>query len=199
MFSPLLTRLIEELQILPGVGPKTAQRMAFHLLQQKRSQGLELGGTLAEALGQIKHCKICRNFTEQDTCNICSNPKRNKDLVCIAESPADVFAIEQTQQYNGLYFVLMGHLSPLDGMGPEQLGLTQLQARLKEQPVAEIVLATNTTLEGEATAHYIANLVKPLNIPCTRLAHGIPMGGELEYLDGNTLSRAFIAREVIGS
>lgn len=193
-YSPLLSELIQALRCLPGVGPKTAQRMAFHLLERQRSQGLQLADSIANALEKIQHCQRCRNFTEDTLCSLCQNPKRDIHLLCIVESPADIIAIEQTASFRGRYFVLMGHLSPLDGIGPKELQLPLLQEQLQSGEVKEIILATNTTVEGEATAHYIAEMAKPFNIRISRLAHGIPLGGELEYVDSGTLLHAFQGR-----
>lgn len=172
-FSPLLDALIRELQILPGVGPKSAQRMAFQLLERERKRGLQLGQTLQKALTEIGHCQHCRTFTENTLCDICVNPKRHENgLLCIVETPADVAAIEQTHLYSGRYFVLMGHLSPLDGIGPKELGLDQLEQRLQHGEWSEVILATNPTIEGDATAFYIASIAKKYNINVTRIAHG---------------------------
>ncbi len=197
MFSPLLQELIDALRCLPGVGPKSAQRMALQLLERQRENGLALSATLKKALIEIKHCTRCRNFCETELCQLCTNPRRNSELLCIVETPADVIAIDHTGHFRGLYFVLMGHLSPLDGIGPEQIGINELNQRLAQEKISEVILATNPTVEGEATAHYLANIIHKFNIPCSRLAHGVPMGGELEYLDNATLSRAFSARTKI--
>lgn len=197
MFSPLIQQLIDALRCLPGVGPKSAQRMTLHLLERDRNNGLNLANILQQTLTQIDHCKRCRTFSETDLCLICNNLSRDNSLLCIVETPADVMAIEQISSYRGLYFVLMGHLSPLDGMGPNEIGIDQLIQRLNDTELKEIILATNSTVEGEATAHYIATLVKNKNIRCTRIAHGVPLGGELEYLDGGTVARALAARIVI--
>lgn len=195
MFSPLTKQLIEALRCLPGVGPKSAQRMAFQLLsEQGRPKGLSLAETLQNAIQHVGQCQQCRTYTEQTCCEICSNPKRNQNLLCIVESPADIMAIEQTNTYSGTYFVLHGHLSPLDGIGPNDIGLPQLFARVSNEPIQEIILATNPTIEGKATAHYIATHVDQEQVTCSRIAHGVPIGGELVYLDGGTLSLAFQAR-----
>jgi len=195
-FSPLIDKLINDLRCLPGVGPKTAQRMAFFLLERDRNGAEQLANTLLNAVANIKQCKTCRTLTEMDICNICNNNQRDKTQLCIVETPTDIRAIEQSTGYKGRYFVLMGHLSPLDGIGPEQLGLPELESRLAhEKTVKEVILATNPTVEGEATAHYIAEMIRPFDMTATRLAHGIPMGGELEYIDGGTLSHAFIGRK----
>jgi len=195
-FSPLLTQLIDSLRCLPGVGQKSAQRMAFHLLERQRDNGLKLSEHLAQAIEKVGHCTLCRTFSEEPLCRICTHAQRDESLLCVVESPADVLAIEQTGSYRGRYFVLMGHLSPLDGIGPEDLGLDKLHARLsQENPIKEVILATNPTVEGEATAHYIANMLKKLSIKATRIAHGVPLGGELEYVDGGTLMHALAGRE----
>lgn len=193
-FSPLINRLIEDLRCLPGVGPKSAQRMAFQLLERDREGAQKLAQSLLEAIEKIGHCKSCRTLTESEICNICNNPKRDAHVLCVVESPADVNAIEQATDYNGHYFVLMGHLSPLDGIGPQQIGLDQLESRIAQDNINEVILATNPTAEGEATAHYISEMVKHRNIKSTRIAHGVPVGGELEYVDGGTLSHAFSGR-----
>lgn len=193
-FSPLLNRLIEGLRCLPGVGPKTAQRMAFQLLEHNRDAGKQLANVLIDAIDHIGHCNACRTLTESDICSICSNNKRDQHKLCVVESPADVYAIEQSTHYTGLYFVLMGHLSPIDGIGPNDLGLDRFQERLKQNTINEVILATNPTIEGEATAHYVAEIIRAQGIIATRLAHGIPIGGELEYIDGGTLLHAFNGR-----
>jgi len=197
MFSPLIDQLIQAFRCLPGVGQKTAQRMAFQILERQRPQGLALANAIQAAVEKVGHCGACRTFCETEFCDLCSNPARHAHQLCIVESPADVIAIEQTATYRGRYFVLMGRLSPIDGIGPQEIGINQLVARLNESQFSEIILATNPTVEGEATAHYLATLIQERSIPCSRLAHGIPMGGELEFLDGSTLSRAFTARTSI--
>ncbi|MEJ2179859.1 MAG: recombination mediator RecR [Gammaproteobacteria bacterium] len=193
-FSPLINRLIEDLRCLPGVGPKSAQRMAFHLLEHNREAAKQLAHTLLEAVEKIGHCQSCRTLTESTLCTVCTNPKRDQGKLCIVETPADVNAIEQATDYQGLYFVLMGHLSPLDGIGPQEIGLDILEQRIKEGAIEEVILATNPTVEGEATAHYISEIVKASGIRSTRIAHGVPVGGELEYVDGGTISHAFSGR-----
>ncbi len=193
-FSPLVERLMESLRVLPGVGPKTAQRMAMHLLERDRDGGRRLVETLGVALERVGYCRRCRTLTEEDVCSICISARRDDAVLCVVESPADQLAIEEAGGYRGRYFVLHGHLSPLDGIGPEDIGLDQLEARVAEGAVEEVVLATNPTVEGEATAHYIAAQLSPLGVRLTRLAYGVPMGGELEYVDGGTLSRAFNGR-----
>ena len=196
-FSPLLEQLIEALRCLPGVGPKTAQRMAFQLLERGRDNGKHLANTLHAAMQNINHCRNCRTFSESELCKLCASTHRDPSLLCIIESPIDMVAVEQMGHYRGLYFVLMGHLSPLDGIGPDDLGLKQLMALLSRGEVKEIILATNPTVEGEATAHYISDLVKQYQIKTTRIAHGVPLGGELEYIDSGTLAHAFAGREVV--
>ncbi|WP_026294778.1 recombination mediator RecR [Salinimonas chungwhensis] len=194
-YSPLLSELITALTCLPGVGNKSAQRMAFSLLERNRDGALKLSTVLHNAMEHIRHCERCRTFTEESVCAICRHPQRNESgLLCIVESPQDVLAIEQTSSYQGMYFVLMGHLSPIDGVGPADIGLNELESRLKQEPVEEVILATNPTVEGEATAHYISQLCAQYNISASRIAHGVPVGGELEYIDGNTLTHAFSGR-----
>lgn len=179
--SPLLETLMESLRCLPGVGPKSAQRMAFQLLQRDRSGGMRLAQALTRAMSEIGHCADCRTFTEQDICTICANPRRRQNgLICVVESPADIHAIEQTGQFAGRYFVLMGHLSPLDGIGPDDIGLDRLEQRLEKESIQEVILATNPTVEGEATANYIASLCEQYGVDASRIAHGVPVGGELE-------------------
>ena len=196
-YSPALARLIEALRVLPGVGPKSAQRMAFHLLERNREGGRALARALEEATSRIVHCKRCRMLTEGELCEICSAPRRDSASLCVVESPADVVAVEQSGGYRGRYFVLMGHLSPLDGVGPEQLGVKQLETLLDEGEVREVILATNPTVEGEATAHFIGELVLRRGIRASRIAHGVPVGGELEYVDGGTLAHALAGRQLI--
>lgn len=196
-YSPLLEQLIEALRVLPGVGVKSAQRMAFHLLERDRQGARVLSDKLRVAMENIGHCNRCRTFSETETCNICRDPKRDAGLLCIVESPADVLALEQVANYRGRYFVLMGHLSPLDGIGPAELGLDKLKQQLQSEAVTEVILATNPTVEGEATAHYIAEMARAAKTKVTRIAHGVPLGGELEFVDGGTLSHAFNERKVI--
>lgn len=195
MQSPLLTELVNALKILPSVGPKSAQRMAYYLLERNRQGAQKLADVLQESIEKIGHCERCRDLTEDTICQLCSSPSRNANELCVVESPSDVLAIEQSGIYRGLYFVLMGHLSPIDGIGPEEIGLSQLEQRLKEEVVEELILATNPTAEGEATAHYIQQMAQPLGIKVTRLAQGIPLGGELEYIDSGTLGQAFAGRK----
>jgi len=195
--SPLLSELIEALRCLPGVGGKSAQRMAFHLLERERPRGLKLAGVLREALERIGNCTRCRNFSETSVCTLCASPGRDRNVLCVVESPTDLAAIEQATGYRGQYFVLLGRLSPLDGLGPEELGLAQLTERLGEGEVQELIIATNPTVEGEATAHYLAQLARAGGIKPTRLAHGVPLGGELEYVDRGTLAHAFGSRQML--
>ncbi|GGO72306.1 recombination mediator RecR [Bowmanella pacifica] len=194
-FSPLLSELIRTLKYLPGVGQKTAQRMAFQLLERNRDGGQELASALHNAMEHVQHCQQCRNFTESELCDICASPKRQQQgILCIVETPQDVMAIEQTAEFKGLYFVLMGHLSPIDGIGPADIGLDNLAELLDKHQIQEVILATNPTVEGEATAHYIAQMCRSRDIKASRIAHGVPVGGELEYLDGSTLMHAFSGR-----
>ncbi len=195
--SPLIQQLIQSLRCLPGVGAKSAQRMAFYLLERDQNGARILSQTLLTAIEKVGYCEQCRMLSETSTCAICNNQKRDESQLCIVESPADVLAIEQSGQYRGYYFVLKGHLSPLDGIGPEDIGLDLLLKRLQITPVKEVILATNTTVEGGATAHYIAQLIKPSGITVSRIAHGVPMGGELEYVDGHTLVQALNGRTLV--
>ncbi|CAH0532936.1 Recombination protein RecR [Vibrio stylophorae] len=193
--SPLLSQLMEALRCLPGVGPKSAQRMAFHLLQRDRSGGLKLADALQQAMTEIGHCQTCRTFTELEQCAICSNSKRGESAqLCVVESAADIAAVEMTGQYSGRYFVLNGHLSPIDGIGPSDIGLDLLSERLANERISEVILATNPTVEGETTAHYIADLCRQYEVTATRIAHGVPIGGELDLVDGTTLSHSFAGR-----
>ncbi|MEJ2307867.1 MAG: recombination mediator RecR [Gammaproteobacteria bacterium] len=194
MAGSLLQQLIDSLRCLPGVGPKSAQRMAFHLLERDREGGRHLGDTLLRAMERIGQCGRCRTLTEEPLCTICSSDRRDASQLCIVETPSELSAIEQATDYRGLYFVLHGRLSPLDGLGPKELGLDGLSRRLAEGEVEEIILATNPTIEGEATAQYICDLASSNGIRTTRIAHGVPLGGELEYLDGGTLAHAFSGR-----
>jgi recombination protein RecR len=193
--SPHLAQLIEALRALPGVGPKTAQRMAFHLLQEGRPGARALAAALEAALSSVKRCQRCRMLTEEELCTICAAPLRDATLLCAVESPADVVAVESSGSYRGRYFVLMGHLSPLDGIGPEQLGSRELEALLAQGQVRELILATNSTVEGEATAHFLSELAARHGIRASRIAHGVPVGGELEYVDGGTLAHALAGRQ----
>ena len=185
---------MEALRCLPGVGPKSAQRIAFHLLERDREGARRLAEMLQKALDSIRHCRHCRTLSETEVCALCADSNRDRSLLCVIETPADVLAVEQATGYRGLYFVLMGHLSPLDGIGPTELGLDRLEKRFAEGGVREVILATNPTVEGEATAHYIADLAREYGVLATRIAHGVPLGGELEYIDSGTLSHAFTGR-----
>ena len=195
--EPLLEQLIEALRCLPGVGPKSAQRMALQLLERDREGGKHLSTVLDEAMERIGRCSECRNLTEEELCKICANEQRDKQLLCIVESPSDVIAIEQATGYRGQYFVLMGHLSPLDGIGPADLGLDQLGERLSLKPPAELIIATNPTVEGEATAYYLQRMAQKHDVQVSRIAHGVPLGGELEFTDQSTIAHAFTSRLAI--
>lgn len=194
MSTPLLQQLMEALRCLPSVGPKTAQRMAFHLLERDRGGAKTLARIMDTAVEKIGRCQQCRTLTEETLCEICSNPARNPELLCVVENPTDILAIEQSAAFRGYYFVLLGHLSPLDGIGPEALGLDQLETRFSQGDVKETILATNPTVEGEVTAHYIGEMAKSFGVKTSRIAHGVPFGGELEYIDSQTLSHAFQGR-----
>jgi recombination protein RecR len=195
--TPLVEQLIDALRCLPGVGKKSAQRMAFHLLQRDREGAAHLAKVLQLAVEQVGHCQQCRTLTEETICYLCASNRRDRSKLCIVESPVDVHMIEHAADYDGLYFVLMGNLSPLDGLGPNEIGLDLLAKRLDEGEVKEVILATNATVEGEATAHYIADMVRSRNIRVTRIAHGVPLGGELEYVNVTTLLHAFSGRKEI--
>lgn len=196
MFSPLTKQLIDALRSLPGIGPKSAQRLAYQLLTDKsRHKAVALSSALAEAAESVGHCEKCRHFTEQTICSLCQNPKRDASLLCVVESPSDVIALEQTHAFTGYYFVLHGHLSPLDGISPSDLGIPLLLSRIQTEAIREVILATNPTVEGKATAQYLVNQIDSNKVTCTRIAHGVPIGGELEYLDGSTLSHAFYSRQ----
>lgn len=192
--SPLLRELIDALRCMPGVGPRSAQRIAFHLLERDREGALHLADRLQRAMEGIGRCGTCRTFSESDRCELCASPARERSLLCVVETPADIAAVENGTGYAGLYFVLMGHLSPLDGIGPAELGLDRLDARFAEGEVREVILATNPTVEGEATAQHISERAKERGLRVTRIAHGVPLGGELEYVDGGTLAHAFTGR-----
>ena len=194
IYPPSLVRLIEALRCLPGVGPKSAQRMAFHLLEKDRNGAGALSEALLKAVEGVGRCRRCRMFADGDFCPICASASRDRSLLCVVESPADVAAIEQSGSYRGCYFVLMGHLSPLDGIGPDELGFAQLETLLKEGETKEAILATNTTVEGDATAHVIGELALRHAVRPSRIAHGVPVGGELEYVDGGTLAHALAGR-----
>jgi recombination protein RecR len=196
-YSPLLLRLIDGLRCMPGVGQKSAQRIAFHLLERDRDGANGLSAALSEAVTGIGHCSRCRMFTEHELCSICSASGRDATQLCVVESPADVMALEDATGFRGLYYVLMGHLSPLDGIGPDELGLSKLEEWLAEGEVKELIIATNPTVEGDATAHYLADLASRNEVVASRIAHGVPLGGELEYVDGGTLSHAFYGRRAI--
>lgn len=195
--EPLLDQLIEALRCLPGVGPKSAQRMALHLLERDRDGGRHLATTLEAAMERIGRCSECRNLTEEDICRICANDQRDRALLCIVESPSDVMAIEHATGYRGRYFVLMGRLSPLDGIGPEELGLDELGERLKSSPPSEMIIATNPTVEGEATAYYLQRMAQKNDVAVSRIAHGVPLGGELEFTDQSTIAHAFSSRQAM--
>jgi recombination protein RecR len=190
-------RLIETLRCMPGVGQKSAQRIAFHLLERDRSGAGELSKALADAVSGIGHCSRCRMLTEHDLCNVCAASGRDAAQLCVVESPADVMAVEDATGYRGQYFVLMGHLSPLDGIGPEELGIDLLESRLADGTVDELIIATNPTVEGDATAHFLGDLAGRHGVQASRIAHGVPLGGELEYVDGGTLSHAFFGRRAV--
>ncbi|MDO8862426.1 recombination mediator RecR [Haliea sp. E1-2-M8] len=193
-FSPALSNLMDALRCLPGVGPKSAQRMTLHLLERDRDGALALADALQTAVDRVDHCSRCRNFTELEVCEICGDPRRDHHTICVLETPGDVLAVEQSGSYRGLYFVLMGHLSPIDGIGPKEIGLDRFQARVVEEGITEVILATNPTVEGEATAYYLSDMLLPRGVRVSRIAHGVPLGGELEYVDGNTLAHAFTGR-----
>ena len=194
MSDPLLEELLQALRCLPGVGARTAQRMALHVLERDRRGGERLAEALARAVREMRRCSRCRNFTSAEVCDICANSRRSDRVLCVVETPADVLAIEQATGFDGRYFVLLGRLSPLDGIGPEDIGLDQLERRFASEPVEEIIVATNSTVEGEATAHYIAGLASRHGVRLTRLAQGVPLGGELEHTDQTTLAHAFASR-----
>ena len=192
-----LDALIQALRCLPGVGPKSAQRMAYHLLQRDQQGASRLADAMKSAVERIRHCAMCNTFTETEICEICSSAKRDKSLLCVVETPGDLLMMEQTQTYRGLYFVLMGRLSPLDGIGPREIHLDRLLRRAGDGLVKEVILATNFTVEGEATAHYIGEMVGELGLKVTRIARGLPVGGELEHVDSGTLAQALIERRTV--
>lgn len=196
-FSPSLQKLTEALRCLPGVGPKSAQRMTLHLLERDRDGARELASALSDAVEKVGHCTLCRNFTELEVCEICSDQRRERSVVCVVETPGDVLAIEQSASFRGLYFVLMGHLSPIDGIGPEEIGLEDFRQRVIDEGIEEVILATNPTVEGEATAHYLTGMLQPIGVQVSRIAHGVPLGGELEYVDGSTLAHALSGRRPV--
>jgi recombination protein RecR len=195
--SPLLADLIDALRCLPGVGAKTAQRMAFHVLERDRAGARRLAERLATAVERIGNCSRCRTFSEEPVCMLCASPQRDRSLLCVVETPVDQFAIEQATGFRGQYFVLLGRLSPLDGLGPQELGLDALARRLAEGEVQELIVATNPTVEGEATAHLLAQIARTAGVRATRLAHGVPLGGELEFVDRGTLAHAFGGRQAL--
>lgn len=197
MQTSLINDLISALRVLPGVGAKSAQRMAYHLLERDRKGAVRLADSLQEAMEKVGHCQQCRTFSESDICPICASPKRAQDEICIVESPSDIAVIEQSGIFRGTYFVLMGRLSPIDGIGPEDIGLPILEQRLQKGGCSELIIATNPSVEGEATAHYLQQMAKNYDIKVSRLAQGIPLGGELEYLDSGTLTQAFISRREV--
>lgn len=197
MSQGLLEQLVDALRVLPGVGAKGAQRMAYHLLERDREGATRLAQRLLEAVERIGHCAQCRDFSETPVCAICASPSRDRSVICAVETPADRLAIEQATGYRGLYFVLQGRLSPLDGIGPRQLGLDLLAQRLGGGEVRELIIATNPTVEGEATAHFLSEIAKGRGLRATRIAHGVPMGGELEYIDGSTLAHALAGRQTL--
>lgn len=192
--SPLLAELINALQFLPGIGPKSAQRIAFHLLDQQRDKARRLAEVLTQAAEKIGNCSVCRTFCESDICALCSSSSRDAELVCVVENPLDVAAIEQAADYRGRYFVLMGRLSPIDGVTPASIGIPVLEQRLRGGAIREMIVATGTTMEGEATAHYLREIARECGVRATRIAHGVPLGGELEFVDSSTLSRALATR-----
>jgi recombination protein RecR len=194
LYPPSLSRLIEALRCLPGVGPKSAQRMAFHLLERDPNGGREIAASIGGAIEKLGHCRRCRMFAEGELCPVCASNSRDRALLCVVESPADVVAIEQSGGYRGCYFVLMGHLSPLDGVGPSEIGIEPFEKLLGEGEVKEVILATNPTVEGEATAHFLADVAARFQLRASRIAHGVPVGGELEYVDGGTLAHALAGR-----
>jgi len=196
--SPLVTELVDALRVLPGVGPKSAQRMALQLLERQRAGGLKLAEVLTRAMEQVRECRECQSLTEQEVCHLCTSTSRDRSTLCVVETPVDVLAVESAGSFRGLYFVLKGHLSPLDGIGPRELGIPKLLERVRQGEVRELILATNPTVEGEATAHYIREALRDTGIVVSRIAHGVPMGGELEFVDGNTLAHALAGRKALG-
>ena len=196
-FSPALQNLMDTLRCLPGVGPKSAQRMTLHLLERDREGASALARALEEAVERVDHCTRCRNFTELDVCEICSDQKRDAKTICVVETPADVLAIEESGGFKGVYFVLMGHLSPIDGIGPAEIGLEVFQRRVIAEGISEVILATNPTVEGEATAYYLTDMLQAQGVRVSRIAHGVPLGGELEYVDGSTLAHALSGRRTV--
>lgn len=197
-FSPALQNLMDALRCLPGVGPKSAQRMTLHLLERDREGATALAEALAGAVERVDHCTRCRNFTELDVCEICQDSRRDGRTICVVETPADVLAIEESGGFNGIYFVLMGHLSPIDGIGPAEIGLEKFHQRVMDEGISEVILATNPTVEGEATAYYLTDMLHSEGVTVSRIAHGVPLGGELEYVDGSTLAHALSGRRTVG-
>ncbi len=195
--SPLIDQLIEAFQCLPGVGPKSAQRMTLYILERDRQGGNKLSDALTSAVDKVGNCLQCRTLTEEQVCRICASLSRNQKICCVVETPADMFAIEQSGTFRGIYFVLMGHLSPIDGIGPEQLGISQLLDKVEKDEIEEVIIACNPTVEGEATAYYIADQLRPSSVIVSRIAHGVPVGGELEFVDSGTLGHAFAGRRVM--
>lgn len=195
--SPLIDQLMEALRCLPGVGPKSAQRMTLHLLERNREGGKKLGEALELALERVGNCVQCRTLTEEAVCRICASASRDRKICCVVESPVDIYAVEQSGIFRGIYFVLMGHLSPIDGIGPEQLGISQLLDKVKGSEIEELIIACNPTVEGDATAYYLAEQLKHCDVAVSRIAHGVPVGGELEFVDSNTLSHAFAGRKAM--
>jgi recombination protein RecR len=189
---------MDALRCLPGVGPKSAQRMTLHLLERDREGATALAEALAVAVERVDHCTRCRNFTELEVCEICEDPRRDGSVICVVETPADVLAIEESGGFNGIYFVLMGHLSPIDGIGPAEIGLEKFHQRVVDEGIAEVILATNPTVEGEATAYYLTDMLQSQGVTVSRIAHGVPLGGELEYVDGSTLAHALSGRRTVG-
>ena len=193
----LIEGLIDALRCLPGVGPRTAQRMTWHLLERNRDAGRRLAAALVDAMDRVGHCRECRTLTEHEVCSVCGSPRRDRSRICVVENPADVVRIETGTDYRGVYFVLMGNLSPLDGIGPRELGLERLARRLSEEEVSELILATGATAEGEATAHYLAEMAREHAVTATRIAQGVPLGGDLEFVDSGTLAHAFTGRREV--
>ena len=193
----LIADLIDALRCLPGVGPRTAQRMTWHLLERNRDAGRRLAAALVETMDRVGHCRECRTLTEHETCAVCASARRDRSRICVVENPADVVRIETGTDYQGVYFVLMGNLSPLDGVGPRELGLGQLAQRLAEGEVSELILATGATAEGEATAHFLAEMAREHEVTATRIAQGVPLGGDLEFVDSGTLAHAFSGRREV--
>lgn len=196
-YSNLIQKLITAFCCLPGVGPKSAQRMVLHILEHHRKEGMTLSEVIAEAIDKVDRCSNCRMLTENKQCDICLSSKRDRKKICVVENPSDVFAIEQSGEYRGLYFVLLGNLSPIDGIGPNEIGINDLITKVNDEEIEELILATSTTVEGEATSFYIAEQLKDMDTIVTRIAYGVPMGGELEYVDGGTIARAFSGRSAI--